>query len=182
MALPEIQRGVMRVPDSAGNYTSFEFDCVERETHELRNTLTDHPVETGSPPTDHSRPEPRKVTLEIVQTNTPNTGADGADRARQLWQLFVDLWERPKILALDTGRDFYPSMGIEGVTSTFEAKSAQTMTGSVVFKEIRVVQNKFTRVVPTTDTRGQRKKDLGKETSVAARLWDGASAMFSGAP
>lgn len=179
--LPEIQRAVMRVPNGAGSFDAVEFDCVEQENHALKNTLTDHPVETGSPPTDHSRPEARRVTLEIVQTNTPLGGADGSDRARVLWQRFVDLWQNPKIVALDTARDFYDSMGIEDVSSTVDAKTSQALICTVTFKEIRIVQNKFTRVVPTKDTRGQRKKDLGKETSVAARLWDGAARLFSGA-
>lgn len=170
--LPEIQRAVMRVPNGAGGFDSVEFDCVEQENHELKNTLTKHPRETGAPPTDHSRPEPRRVTLGIVQTNTPLSGADGNDRARTLWQRFVDLWQNPKLVALDTARDFYESMAIESVTSPVDAKTAQTLACTVTFEEAVVVQNKFTRIVPTKDPRGQKRKDLGKETSVAARGWD----------
>src|SRR5215471_12959330 len=106
MALPEIQRAVMRVPNGAGGFDAVEFDCVESENHELSNTITDHPVEVGFNPSDHSRPEPRRPTLEVVQSNTPLSGADGTDRARALWQRFVNLWENPKILSLDTVRDF----------------------------------------------------------------------------
>jgi len=179
--LPELQRAVMRVPNGAGTYDTIEFDCVEKETHELTNTVTDHPVETGFNVSDHSRPEPRPVTLDVVQTNTPLVGANGSDRAGALWQRFVDLWQNPKLVALDLVGGFFASMAITKVSRVVEVKNAQALVFTVAFKEVRVVENKFARLKPTKDTRGQRRRDLGKETSAAARLWDGAGRLLSGA-
>lgn len=182
--LPEIQRAVMFVPTGSisiaqgGSSDAVEFDAAVREQHELKSTLTDHPVETGANVTDHSRPEARSVTLEIVQSNTPLDGADGSDRARALWRRFVDLWQNPKLLTLYTARDFYPSMAIESVSSTVDAKTSQALVCTVTFKEIRVVQNKFTRIVPTRDPRGQRKKDQGRRTTALHDIKEVGAGFF----
>jgi hypothetical protein len=163
--LPEIEKVVFRIPNGSGAVDSVEVDVCTNEMHTLPSTLTDHPVEQGANITDHSRPDPRRVTLECLQSNTPLTGTDGTDRARQLWQRFVDLHDNPKLISLDTVRDFYPSMAVESVTSPVDAKTSQALKFTLNLKEIRVVQNTFTQVVPTTDPRGQRKKDVGKVTT-----------------
>jgi hypothetical protein len=188
VALPDIQKAVMRVPRTEGGFnvslgfgavasvprqTTFdavEFDCVEKETHQLQNKLTDYPVEQGANITDHSRPEPRRVTLDIIQTNTPLAGSDGADRARDLWKILVDLWRSPKIIELDTARDFYKSMAVESVSALVDAKTSQALVCTVTFKEIIVAQSRFAQVVPTAKPKGQRKKDLGKETSEVIKI------------
>lgn len=49
-----------------------DFDAVLSVTHEGRNTVTRYPVEAGASPADHSRPEPRGITLgEAIVTNYP---------------------------------------------------------------------------------------------------------------
>ena len=44
--------------------------CLE-ETHQFNNQVTDHPVESGANISDHSRPEPDRVTLRCFISNTP---------------------------------------------------------------------------------------------------------------
>lgn len=48
-----------------------EVDSCLDETHQLTNTITDHPVEQGFNVTDHSRPEPDRVSLRCLVSNTP---------------------------------------------------------------------------------------------------------------
>lgn len=48
-----------------------EVDSCLDESHQLANTITDHPVEQGFNVTDHSRPEPSRVTLRCFVSNTP---------------------------------------------------------------------------------------------------------------
>lgn len=50
---------------------AIEVDSCLEETHQLVNTITDHPVENGVNITDHSRPEPDRVTLRCFVSNTP---------------------------------------------------------------------------------------------------------------
>lgn len=48
-----------------------EVDACLDESHQLSNTITDHPVEQGFNVTDHSRPEPSRVSLRCFVSNTP---------------------------------------------------------------------------------------------------------------
>ncbi len=55
-----------------GEQTYFiRIDATVGETHDYVNTVTDHPVEIGSPVTDHVRPEPIRLTLSGVISNAP---------------------------------------------------------------------------------------------------------------
>lgn len=48
-----------------------EVDSCLDESHQLVSTITDHPVEQGFNVTDHSRPEPDRVSLRCFVSNTP---------------------------------------------------------------------------------------------------------------
>jgi hypothetical protein len=184
--LPKTDPVVFRIPNGSGAVDEIVIDACVTEQHTLTNTLTDHPVEQGSNITDHSRPEPRRVTLDCVQSNTPpngraatstrpdrkNPAASDGDYAHQLWERFVQLHNSPKLVAVDTVRDFYESMGIESITSPVDAKSASALKFTIGLKEVRVVQNKFTQVKPTKTPAGQAKKNAGKASTKDA---DGSS-------
>lgn len=176
--LPTTDPVVFRIPNGSGGTDEIVIDACVTEQHTLANTLTDHPVEEGSNITDHSRPEPRRVTLDCVQSNTPPPGrSDFATRrtqgtakvtddyAHQLWNRLVDLHDNPKLLSLDTARDFYDSMAIESVTSPVDVKTANVLKFTVSLKQIRTVTNTFTQIKPTKKPNQQGKKDAGKVTT-----------------
>lgn len=50
---------------------TIEIDSCLEETHDLTNTVTDHPVEDGFDVSDHSRPDPDQVKLRCFISNTP---------------------------------------------------------------------------------------------------------------
>jgi hypothetical protein len=165
-ALPLTQGVVLRIPDGSGGTNDVVVDACISEQHTLANTLTDHPVEQGFNVTDHSRPEPRKITLECYQSNTPLLGgADGTDYATQLWRQFVALHNSPQLIDVYTARDYYPQVGIESVTSPVDVKTANALKFTIALKEVRVVENKYTRVVFAKDPRAQKKTTTGTTTT-----------------
>lgn len=54
-----------------GQTSSITFDACTEQGHESENDVTAEPVESGAPTTDNSRPMQRKVTLQVLVTNTP---------------------------------------------------------------------------------------------------------------
>lgn len=48
------------------------FDAVMSETYEESSTLTDFPVESGANITDHIRDQPKKISFEVLVTDTPH--------------------------------------------------------------------------------------------------------------
>ena len=170
MALPVTEPVVFYIPDGAGNYDAVQVDACVSESHALVNTLTDNPVEKGFNVTDHSRPEPRQVTLECVQTNTPLGASDNSeDRAGQLWSRFLALWQSPQLLSVQTARDLYTSMGITNVSNKVDARSANALVFTVTLKEVRVVQNRLTRVTVAKAPKAHVVYKMGgAQTSTAA--------------
>ena len=59
------------IPDGAGGTDTLVVDACVKEDHALENATTDHPVEEGYNVTDHSRPQPRRLSLECVVSNSP---------------------------------------------------------------------------------------------------------------
>ena len=55
------------------------FDAVMSETHTRVATVTTHTVETGVAVTDHVRPEPDELALEVIVSNTPLPKANDPD-------------------------------------------------------------------------------------------------------
>lgn len=57
--------------DYDGKANDLLIDASPARTHTASAQVTEHPVEKGSPATDHIRPMPRRVTIEGIITNTP---------------------------------------------------------------------------------------------------------------
>lgn len=171
MALPVTQPVVFFIPNGSGGTDTIQMDACITESYSVTNTLTDHPVEQGANITDHSRPEPIKITLDCSITNTPisngnnqtSTGllAPDQDYAFAMWRRFVDLHNNPRLIDVLTARDKFLSYGIESVSSTLDVKSAQCFRFTVGIKEIRVVKNKFTNTVVSKVPKAQVVYRLG---------------------
>jgi hypothetical protein len=61
-----------------------DIDCVLEESHSFTNMVTDHPVENGAHISDHSRPEPDKLTMRCFISNTPLSEEQAKDAKRSL--------------------------------------------------------------------------------------------------
>lgn len=209
-----------RVPTSFGTDTgagtgnaagvpviSVVLDASITEMHTLANTVTDHPVEQGSNVTDHSRPEPDRVQLDCLVSNTPlsqqqqtraiqaqggltfqSTAAaptkigavDG--RAQTVYGQLRQLRDNGILCKVVTQLRTYDSMAIESIGAPRDSKTFDALRFSIQFKQVRVVQNKLTRVAVAKDLRVGSKVKTGNqtpsttdvETSAAAKIFDGA--------
>lgn len=64
-----------------GEIKAVVFDATVRELHQHSATATNHPVESGAPVTDHVKPEPDQLSVDVHVTNTPiiSPNVDGAN-------------------------------------------------------------------------------------------------------
>lgn len=131
-----------------------------KEQHTKPVTFTSHPVEQGSPVTDHARPEPLAVNLECVASKTPLSG-NGYTSAADLWQALSNLQATPALIKAVTIGGVYDSMGVESVSRPIDVQSANAVRFTLQLRQIRVVRNKFTRVVVAADPRAQGNKKKG---------------------
>ncbi len=131
-----------------------------KEQHTKAVTFTSHPVEQGSPVTDHARPEPHIVTLECVASKTPLSG-NGYTSADDLVQTLTNLQNTPALIKAVTIGGVYDSMGVENVSRPIDVQSANAARFTLQLRQIKIVRNKFTRVVIAKDPRAQGNKKKG---------------------
>lgn len=171
--------------------TTVTMHAVVNEQHTLTNTVTDHPVETGFNVSDHSRPEPDILALDCRISNTPLSstqatesiraggftvqtttaaaqaaGAIGATDgyAQGEWQKLRRMRDTGAIVTVSTTIGDYDSMAIQSLSLPRNARNYDAIAFSITFKKIRVVQNKLTRDVTSTDKRVGKKKSAGAKT------------------
>lgn len=162
--------------------------AVKQENHELRNTVTDHPVEEGYNISDHSRPEPETVSMECTISNTPvsskqqtqavrsgeytfNTtseeaGAIGDTKGFAFgeWDKLKKLRDKGTLVTIVTTLGDYKSMAITSITAPRTSKNYDAVQFTIAFKKVRVVKNKLTKGVKSSDPRAQPKKSTGAQT------------------
>ena len=156
------------IPDGAGGTDTLVVDACVKEDHALENATTDHPVEEGYNVTDHSRPQPRRLSLECVVSNSPiGRSTLSSNDALATWRIFEGLWKNPQRVSVSTSRGLYESMLVEKVTNAVDAKSANALVFTVTLKEIRVVKSRYSRIVVAKDTRAQPKQKAGQQSTQA---------------
>lgn len=173
------------------------FHAVMDETHNLSNTITDHPVEEGFNISDHSRPNPDQVTFNAVISNTPLSegqvtqavrsggftfqttadqaaGAIGATDgfAQGEWLKLRALRDNGTLVKVVSTLGDYDSMAIETISIPRNAKKYDAVYFTIGFKKVRVVQNKLTRNIKSTDKRVGKKKHAGAKTTSDATQKD----------
>lgn len=170
---------------------SIELDAVVSEQHSLTSTITDHPVEEGASVSDHSRPEPPRVQLDCIVSNTPlanrrsSTVRDSASgrsfvvtaeqepsRGKNAYDRLLQLQEAGSLITVVTSLRTYESMVIESISIPRDAKTSNALRFTVQLKRVRVVKNKLTRVVVAKDPRAGGKVKTGSQTTKPAQAED----------
>lgn len=183
--------------------TSIVMDAVRTETHDLANTITDHPVEEGDNVSDHSRPEPDRVTMTCILTNTPLSTSDQTQKIRRgeytissvgqergaigtegvamaSWKKLKDLRTKGTLVTVATTLGDYTTMGIVSISVPRAAKNYDGLEFTITFKKVRIVKNKLTQSVKSTDPASQRKKKAGAQATKEAEVKPG-SLVYNGA-
>ena len=119
-------------------------DVVISELHDDEVTLTQHPVDTGSPVSDHAVVQPATVTCVFGWSDSSrliNSAIDGSllrglTTTKDVYDKFVQLKDACELLSLSTGKRFYPRVVITKlkVTTTVDTESAAVI--EVTFQEI----------------------------------------------
>lgn len=131
----------------------YPIDVVETETHNLKSTVTKHPVEEGVDVSDHVRAEPRELTLGtgvvsdtpigLVATDPSRTGvADGAKISQDAYSRLEAIWTAREPVSIVTSLKKYDNMILDDLSIPREHKDAGALVFTAHFIEVRIVQNK----------------------------------------
>ncbi len=144
-------------------------DASLNETHAQDAEATDHPVEQGANITDHIRPKPRMVTIEGMMTNTPLLTArlangsffpDQPGAAEAAHQFFDQRLNAGQLHIIRTKLDTYENMMLVSKNEPRNAQIGDSLQFTLIFKQIRIVQNK-TVTVKTASAQHKPKLDKG---------------------
>jgi hypothetical protein len=150
------------------------FDANLQEGHERAIRFTEHPVEFGSPISDHFVIEPNRVDLRIIWSDTPiGDAVTLPDRARREYRALVDLSETGEPFTLVTGLDVYYSMVVERISAPRTSTTGYAVECDVSFREIQIA-NQITIQIPPeilaaqVRAKGQSEVDTGAQGTEAA--------------
>lgn len=143
-----------------------EFDASISEAMALQAQVTDHEVEEGAAISDHVRPQPRTLTLQVISTTSPVNGREPSDqRDRQFRREVVELWQDRELLTVRCELGVFEGFVIQSVQETIDAQTGEAFVGSITLREIRRAVRVVTLVPPdpADERRLQRAQNGGSQ-------------------
>lgn len=151
------------LPD--GTIEQLFVDAIVTEGYADKATITDFPREQGPDVSDNIRPEPRRLKLELIVSNTPFEGVSplavqGWPQLAENAYIQLNRWKNAgALLSLVTTMGPQVQMAIEDINLTQNAKTGGPVGHlggariSLSLKQIIIVQNKLVPVLVTRDKR-----------------------------
>ena len=161
-----------------GAVETVDVDSIITESFDDSSAITDHPVEQGSDVSDNQRPEPEKLHLDLIVSNTPFGVIDSTVRAEAVHATLKAWRKAGALLSLTTTMGLRALMAIESIRLIRDSKTGGHVlagTGSVgtggvriqlALKEIRLVQNKLTQITVSKRDPG---RSIGNKTKTGAQ-------------
>ena len=129
------------------------FDVVTEETHEDSLAITEHPVERGSPISDHAYLKPRTVTIRGGASDAGSSldlsgASSGEKRSIALYERLLKLQADREPIEIVTGKRSYKDMLVETVAVTTEAGAVDTLMVTADCREVIIVETRTTSIPP----------------------------------
>lgn len=118
--------------DIAGVYVTVR----ESDTHVRSAQMTEQVCETGRVISDHIILKPRKITVQVEQSNTPMNGQDGRDAVMRVFSQFEEMWSSRKPTKLVTEHATYPNMVLTDLSAVHRAPFKWTLKFTCTFTQV----------------------------------------------
>lgn len=160
---------------------SLDFDATLDELHEWKNEVTQNPVETGSPITDHVIEKPDKLRLQGVITNSPLRGEFAGQyfggetespRIQTAFEAIRELHKKRDVVVVYTKHAIYTDMVIESVSIPRNAQIGEEIQFTMELVNIRLVATQMVDLPPgisakktasTVGKKAEAQKSSGKK-------------------
>lgn len=172
------------------------FDAVTSETHETGSTITESPVESGAPISDHKRPLQRRLSIEAMVSNTPIGEApdsgDGRgpvafeerksegssavvrvystafDRMTAVQTVLDRLATEAIAVTITTRIRTYESVQIRSVSTPRKADDGDALTFTIDAVQIRIAEALRVDIPDPLEPRGQGRAEAGPQATTEA--------------
>jgi len=113
------------------------FDAVFHLDHHAEAVLTEHPVQSGAPVSDHAFVKPSALTIEVGMTDAIEGGSAG--RSASAFQMFMDLLELKEPLRIVTRLKTYDNMVVTSVSAPDDKATMNGLRAMIAFREVIMV-------------------------------------------
>lgn len=151
---------------SKRKFADFTAQVTVSEAHQDDVTLTDHPVERGSPITDHAYKNPASLTLVVGWSNSSLAGATmGRSYVQIIYERLLKLQAAREPFDVTTGKRKYSNMVIVSLATETDEKTENVLIVSVGLREVIIVRTQAVNIVPAREVQAEPAKTA--ETSEA---------------
>lgn len=129
-------------------------DVVVEERHSDSITITDSPVETGAPISDHAYINPKEVTIKIGWSPSSNlinsvlnlSFFKGISSLNELYAKMIELMEARQTISVSTGKRIYENMLIQSIEETTNEETENALILVVKLREVIIVSTEETEI------------------------------------
>jgi len=156
-----------------GGIASIDFDATLDELHDWRNEITQNPVETGSPVTDHVIERSDKLKLTGTITNSPLRGEfagqyfggdNESPRIQTAFDAIRELFKSRDVVVVYTKHAIYTDMVIESVSIPRNAQIGEEVQFTMELVNVRFVDTQLVKLPPGISAKKDKKAgNLGKK-------------------
>lgn len=130
------------------NIGGFVADVTIREKHEDVLSITRHPVERGSPITDHAFREPSQLTVTVGWSNSSIRALANPYYVRMVYAQFLALQSSREPFTVNTGKRIYTNMLIERLSVETDEKTENALIMDVSLREVIIADTQTVTTAP----------------------------------
>ena len=166
------------------------FDLIESEVHEMKNDVTTHAVEQGSPPTDHIRNRLREGKIVGMISNYSLFASIGSNlavnvgplqlktRVQKAYSFLKELWRKQVPIDIVSVLEVYKNVAIVSIKMKRSGETGDAQQFEIAFREIAVrkldlLQTGININIDTIDNdldkQALPETDMGRQTADAGK-------------
>jgi hypothetical protein len=144
------------------------------EAHADEVTFTEHPIEQGTPITDHAYKNPSRLTIVAGWSNSGSASAEqGSNYVRDVYARLLKLQAAREPITVATGKRLYQNMGIAALAVETDETTEFALMVTMQLRELLIVQTQVVTVPPREVQADPQKTaettDAGSKQAVPAK-------------
>lgn len=171
----------------SGEAQVITFDATISQSHDGESDITDQPIEKGADLSDHVRPMPRTLDLEVLVTDYPLSVRGGGigepgftGRAQGIFDTLDKMREDATECRVVTRLRTYDSMLVKAVRTVVDNKLKKALRLQITFKRVTIATSQSVPVQVAANRTGQSSASKGPQQTTQPTANQSKSFLASG--
>lgn len=153
-------------------FGTFAFDAVFNESHSVTANVTEHPLQTGAPISDHAYLNPVEIPISIgmsdAATELGTIAGGSADRSVTAYSKLLQLMASFEPVTLITRLTTYENMLITSIAADDDYTTQHALKATIIFKQIEVAEVSTVSIQSAVSTSKSTSKSSSSSKSKAS--------------